>query len=282
MSSTFKILFYGGYYLLNYRYIQPDEIGVRMVNGGNNGIADYSALQGHLPIDFNPATKGFVLPAQPWTMDLEDKILFSAQKGEWGINPQVTFRIDRSQAPLVCFRNNGLLDSYSKAGKEKFLESVGKHLLAPLVYDVYMEIIGTNSDSSLMNNTYRYQRMIEDSVKVRFKRVGWIVETFVSNLNPPASIIAKNRAKNESEAAAITAVADVVKAEAEAKVRIAEARSAAEAMLVTARANAEATKLQQQVLTPLFVQKLWIESWNGVLPTTITGGNTSLMMGIPK
>lgn len=53
-------------------------------------------------------------------------------------------------------------------------------------------------------------------------------------------------------------------------------------MLVTARANAEATRLQQEVLTPLFVQKLWIESWNGVLPTTITGGNTSLMMGIPK
>lgn len=271
---------FGVYYLFNYKYIQPDEIGVWMVNGGNNGIQDYKPYQGHFPIDFSPATKGFVLPAQPWTIDCDQKIIYSRQKGEWTVDPQFTFRIDRVQAPLVCFRNIGMLGSDSKESKEKFLESVGGHLLTPVMNDIFNEILATNSDSSLMENTFRFQRIIEDSIRVRFLRAGYILETFVSNLNPPQSIIAKNRAKNEAEAAALTAKADVIKAEAEAKVLMATTTSEANAMLVTERANAEVVRLKREALSPLVIQQEWIAKWNGELPTYVTGSNTGMMLNI--
>jgi regulator of protease activity HflC (stomatin/prohibitin superfamily) len=262
-----------------YKYIQPDEVGVWMTNGGNNGPSDYEIWQGHFPFDFNPLTKPFVVPAQPWTHDMPKKIVYSRQKGEWDTDPQFTFRVDRNQAPLVCFRNNNLLRNNDD---EAFFNAVGGHLLEPIVNDVFNQVIGQAVDSSLMSNTYATQQVIEDSVKQRFYRVGYILESFISNLNPPATIIAKNRAKNESESAALTAKSDVIKAEAEAKVKIAEATSSSQAMLVEARAEAEALRLKQQALTPLLIQKMWIEKWDGALPTLQPAGNTTMMMNIPK
>lgn len=270
---------YGIYRAFLFDYVKPDEIGVWMKNGGNNGISDYRPYQGTFPLDFNPLTRAFKLPAQPWTIDCDLKTLYSKQKGEWTVDPQFTFSIDRSQAPLVCFRNNSMLMESTKESKEKFLQSVGQHLLVPLINDVFVEIVATNSDTTLMADTYRYQKMVEDSVRIRFKRVGYNLETFVSNLNPPASIIAKNKAKNDADASAITAKSDVIKAEAEAKVKIAEARASAEAMLVTERANAEVKQLQAKSITPLTIQQDWINKWDGALPT-YTLGNQPFMVNL--
>lgn len=272
------IAMYGLLRLIMWDYVKPDEIGIWMTNGGNNGIKDYQPYQGTFPMDFSPLTRAFKIPAQPWTVDCDAKTVYSSQKGEWTIDPQFTFIVDRNQAPLVCFRNNSMLLSDSKESKEKFLESVGKYMLIPLVNDVFVEIIATNNDSTLMGNTYKYQKIVEDSVKARFKRVGYILETFVSNMNPPSTIIAKNRAKNESEAAALTAKADVIKAEAEAKVKIATARADAEAMLVTERATAEAYNLRQRSLSQLVIQQEWVAKWDGKLPTYMLGNNTPVMM----
>ena len=155
-------------------------------------------------------------------------------------------------------------------------------MLIPIVHDVLVEIVGTRSDSVLMSNTYFYQKMIEDSVRVRLKRVGYELETFVSNLNPPQTIIDKNRAKNESEAAALTAKADVIKAEAEAKVKIATAKADAEAMLVTEKANAEVYALRQKSLSSYVIQQEWIAKWDGQLPTYWTGDQTFPMFNFKQ
>lgn len=281
-------LFWGIYRIFYFDFVQPDEIGVWMKNAGNNGISDYTPHTGTFPIDFNPMTRAFKLPAQPWTIDCAPekdaiwKTYYSAQKGEWTVDPQFTFSVDRNQAPLVCFRNNSMLMDNTKESKEKFLESVGRYLLMPLINDVFVEIIATNTDSTLMGNTYKYQRIVEDSVRIRFKRVGYTLETFVSNLNPPKSIIDKNRAKNEAEAAAITAKANVIKADAEAKVKVATANADAAAYLVTVRAEAEGTRLKQQSLTPLMIQSMWIDKWDGGLPHYVTGNNTGMMMQMPS
>ena len=61
----------------------------------------------------------------------------------------------------------------------------------------------------------------------------------------------------------------VVKAEAEKKV-------------VAAQAEAEANKLRTQALTPAILEKMWIEKWDGTVPTVITGGNTSAFIDLSK
>lgn len=50
--------------------------------------------------------------------------------------------------------------------------------------------------------------------------------------------------------------------------------------------ESEAKKIENQNLsqsvTPLVLQQKWIEKWNGVLPTTITGQDSKLLLNLPK
>ena len=62
--------------------------------------------------------------------------------------------------------------------------------------------------------------------------------------------------------------------------RSATATGEAQALLVRAKAEAEANRLKQSALTPMLIQQEWIQKWDGKLPTTQAGGNTSLMMPI--
>ena len=54
---------------------------------------------------------------------------------------------------------------------------------------------------------------------------------------------------------------------AEAQKQIEAARGDSASTIIRARAEAEANRLKQQTLTPLIVQKEFVDRWNGVLPT---------------
>lgn len=60
------------------------------------------------------------------------------------------------------------------------------------------------------------------------------------------------------------------------------AKAEAEKLLVAARAEKEANLLREQALTPAILEKMWIEKWDGTVPTVITGGNTSTFLDLRK
>lgn len=57
-----------------------------------------------------------------------------------------------------------------------------------------------------------------------------------------------------------------------------KAKKDAEAAVFRATGEAEAQRLQQQTLNADLLQKLWIEKWNGVLPSVVTDGNALLQI----
>lgn len=272
-------LAYFGLRSMMYKYIQPNEVGVWMTNGGMNGQSDYQTWSGHFPLDINPLTKGFTIPAQPWTIDLPSRTVLSAQNGEWTIDPAATFRVDREQASMVCFRNNNLLKNDDD---DKFLQAVGDHLLTIVINDVINDIIGLRKDTVLLTNKIAITKMFEDSIRVKFLRNGYILESFTSGLTPPKDIIETNRAKNYSQQSVYTAQADVIRAKADAEVNIAKAEAAAKVQLIQAQAEATSVRLKEQSLTPLMIQQMWIDKWDGALPYYSTGTGTGMIMQMPK
>lgn len=52
--------------------------------------------------------------------------------------------------------------------------------------------------------------------------------------------------------------------------------------LETSKTEAEAQTVQAASLSEFYLRKLWLEKWNGVLPTTIAGGDTSMLLGEGK
>jgi regulator of protease activity HflC (stomatin/prohibitin superfamily) len=89
-------------------------------------------------------------------------------------------------------------------------------------------------------------------------------------------------AKNNAVQSALRAENEVKTAEARAKIKIAQADGNAKAMLTSAKAESEANRLKQQTLTPLLLQQMWVEKWNGKLPETMLGQNQNLMFGLNK
>lgn len=66
----------------------------------------------------------------------------------------------------------------------------------------------------------------------------------------------------------------------ENEVKVAEAQ--AKKLIVAAEAEKKANELRQQALTPAILEKMWIEKWDGTVPTVITGGNTSAFLDLGK
>ena len=53
-------------------------------------------------------------------------------------------------------------------------------------------------------------------------------------------------------------------------------------MLTSAKAEAESNRLRQQTLTPMLLQQMWVEKWNGKLPETMLGQGSNTFYGINK
>lgn len=53
-------------------------------------------------------------------------------------------------------------------------------------------------------------------------------------------------------------------------------------LITKAEGEAQAQRLQQQTLSTALIKKLWIEKWNGILPTTMAGTNSSFLIDINR
>ena len=98
----------------------------------------------------------------------------------------------------------------------------------------------------------------------------FILEQLTPGIKYPESYEAAINAKNK-------AIQDQMRVQNE----VAVAKAEAEKILVAARAEKEANELRQQALTPAILQKMWIERWDGHVPTVQTGSN-SMFMDISK
>lgn len=95
-----------------------------------------------------------------------------------------------------------------------------------------------------------------------------------------AAINAKIKAQQDAETQAINNQVAIDKANADALVKTTQAQATADAMLIEAQAEAKANELLQKSLHDNVLQELWIEKWNGQLPTFTGGDAGSILYGI--
>lgn len=117
------------------------------------------------------------------------------------------------------------------------------------------------------------------------ERVGqWFeVKNLRSNILPPKAledaIVAKTKAvqnvqvaESNKLVAIATAETNIATAKGAAQAQIEKAKGDSAATVIAAKAFSEAMKLKQQQLTPLYVDYVRATTWDGALPTTVTGG----------
>lgn len=138
-------------------------------------------------------------------------------------------------------------------------------------------IVGAVNDEANkweVDSIFSHRQEFEASIVVECnKRLSkWFnVSQLRTNITPPEalqeSIIAKTKAIQQAEASEQQAIAAI----AEGKRKVAVARADSAETIINANAAALAIKIKQTQLSPLYIEYLKANSWDGKLPTTVAG-----------
>lgn len=129
---------------------------------------------------------------------------------------------------------------------------------------------------SIFSNRQQFEAAIVVECNKRLTK--WFdVSQLRTNITPPEalqeSIIAKTKAIQQAEASEQQAIAAI----AEGKRKVAVARADSAETIINAKAAALAIELKQQKLTPMYIEYLKANAWDGKLPTTMAGSSGTFL-----
>lgn len=226
--------------------------------GSNRGVNDVNLVTGW--VWYNPLTqKVYEYPTFVQTIDYPSFTINAKDGSEFTIDPNVNIKIVDGRAPKV-FRK------YRKGLDDVIAGPIFKH-----IKDACRIEINKFTTDEIVSNREAVENAIEKRFSKLIENEGFVLDQFTSGLLYPQTIVEAVNAKNR-------AIQLAQKAENEVKVAEAEARK----LVVAAQAEKEANELRQQALTSAILQKMWIEKWDGSVPTYLGSGNTSTFIDLSK
>jgi regulator of protease activity HflC (stomatin/prohibitin superfamily) len=160
------------------------------------------------------------------------------------------------------------------------LPEIEEGFLKTAVYDAFRLATNKYTADELISNRAVFEVEVRRLLEGQLLKEGFIINQFTSNLIYPETFKKAIEAKNNAVQSALTAENGVKKAEAEARIKMATAEGNAQALLTNARAQAESNRLRQQTITPLLLQQMWIDKWDGKLPQYQTGSGSNFYLPI--
>jgi regulator of protease activity HflC (stomatin/prohibitin superfamily) len=142
------------------------------------------------------------------------------------------------------------------------------------------DVANTWEVDSIFGHRQAFEASIVTECNLRLSK--WFnVSQLRTNITPPEalqeSIIAKTKAIQQAEASeqqALTAIA-------EGKRKVAVARADSAELIINAYAAAQAIKIKQNQITPMYIEYLKAQAWDGKLPTTVAG-NSGMFLNLNK
>ena len=255
--------------------IDAGHVGVKVnLYGTGKGVDDVTECTGI--VFYNPlSTKIYEFPTfiqhkeYKKTEDGDNSFIVNSKDGsEFHVSPIVNYSVKRDKVPYIFAKYRVKLDAI----EEGFLKTA--------IYEAFRVVTNSYNADILISSRQEFDAKVREALEKQLAPEGFILSQFTSNLLYPESFKKAINAKNNAVQSALMAENKVKQAEAEAKIKVATAEGDAEAMLTNAKAEAESNRLKQQTLTPMLLQQLWIEQWDGKLPTTQLGSGTNMMYNV--
>ncbi len=274
----FAILILGMTTLINScERIDAGHVGVKVnMYGDGKGVDDITEVTGWA--FYNPFTqKIYEFPifvqhkeyVRNEAEGVDESFVVNSKDGsEFHVSPIINYSVQREKVPYI----------FAKYRRELGAIEVG--FLKTAVFDAFRLATNKYTADELISNRQTFELEVRKLLEEQLVKEGFTINQFTSNLVYPETFKKAIEAKNNAVQNALMAENKVKQAEAEAKIKIATAEGNAKAMLTNAKAEAESNKLKQSTLTPLLLQQLWVEKWNGKLPETMLGDKTNAMIGI--
>lgn len=243
---------------IEFKKWSADEDNYGGVLGTCNGWVFYNPL----------STSVFTYPGEVQRKNYEPFTVNAKDASTFTMDPQIAYHINPDKACEI-FRK------YRKP-----IEELENGYIRTCIYEAYRTCANAYTSDSLMSHRAQFESDVRARLERSLMNEGFIVDEFTSAITPPKSLAEMIDNKNRAVQAALKAENEVKEAQANAKIAIAKAQGAAEAKRIAADAEAYANAKISQSITPTLVQKMWVEKWDGDMPTTVTGGSTSMMIGV--
>jgi regulator of protease activity HflC (stomatin/prohibitin superfamily) len=251
--------------------IDAGHVGVKVnLYGTGKGVDDVTECTGL--VFYNPlSTKIYEFPTyiqhKEYTED-QSFVINSKDGSEFHVSPIVNYSVQRDKVPAIF------------AKYRRSLESIEEGFLKTTIYDAFRMTANSYTAEELISNRQTFETKVRAKLDTDLLREGFLISQLTSNLGYPETFKKAIEAKNNAVQTALTAENQVKTAEAQAKIKVATAEGNAQAMLTQAKAEAEANRVKQSTLTPMLLQQMWIEKWNGALPTTQLGAGTNMLYNV--
>lgn len=130
---------------------------------------------------------------------------------------------------------------------------------------------------SIFNNKQGYNQAVSEELNRELSAYFVVTQINPGTVAPPELqevISAKTNAVQKAQQAEL----DKITAQAQAETKVATARGDSAALVIAAQAEAEAIKQKQREVTPNYIDYIKWSRWDGKLPSTTLGGNTSVLL----
>ena len=249
-----------------YENIDAGNVGIKInLYGTNRGVDNITIVTGR--VWYNTwTTKIIEFPTYTQSVDYDPFVVTTKDAAEFKVDPKLNYHVNPAMVPQIYRQYR------------KTLTEIEQQFMRNSIYDAYRIVANSFSSDSVMSNREKFEDRIQSVLISKLGKDGFIYDQLTSAITPPESLRQMIDEKNASIQARLKAENQAKQADAEAKVKVATATGEAQALIV--RARSEANRLRQSSLTPMLIQQEWIKKWDGKLPTTQAGGNTSFMMPI--
>jgi regulator of protease activity HflC (stomatin/prohibitin superfamily) len=247
--------------------VAPNYYGVLMENYGKNGKSDYTKQQGRVST-MSPGTELFQVPA--WEQrgkftneSGDDRVLQvkAADNTAFTSKPLYSYKVIENRIVDVVFQNSRL------GSGDDFMSALQDNVLEPRIYDVIKEASRSYTTDQLMANggSLKFEQYVQDIVKKEFEKSGLELISFSLNLDFSQKV--KDKIDSRNEVNTNISVLDQ---------QIAEQKKRNELEILRAEQN----KIRSAGITPQILQEQAIKKWNGVLPSTYSGGSLPFVKAV--
>jgi len=244
--------------------VDAGHVGIKVKLTGNaRGVSNYEYKTGW--VVYNSWTEQMLeFPTYQQHIEYDDQVIIT--KGGFSASIKPSFNYSLKATAIGDMFSNLRVD----------VKQIEQGWLKNAIIGAVNDVSNTWEVDSIFTHRAQFEANIVTECNARLTK--WFnVSQLRTNITPPESlqesIINKTKAIQQAEASEQQAIAAI----AEGKRKVAVARADSAEMIINAQATAASIKIKQNQLSPLYIEYLKAQAWDGKLPTTVAGGNGLFM-----
>ena len=252
---TFMVMISMMFTSCGYERIDAGYEGIKVnLYGDDKGVDDITLVTG--AVWYNPITTAvYEYPTFVQTVDYAPFSINAKDGSSFTVDPTISLKIVDGKSAEV----------FKKYRKEDITEVINTTLYN-YVRNAFRIQLNNYTTDELVSKREEFEKAIEERLSKELLAENFKLEQMTSGLQYPQTLVNAIDAKNAAVQEAQKAQNEVLKIKAEAEKKIAAANGEAKALKIKGDAEAEYNRKIAASLSPLIVQQMMLDKWDGKLP----------------